>query len=211
MKKQKLTPLQKEYQHQQKRLKNAQRKLEKQGFMFDNSNIIPEKPARLTKKFVQQLQQIKPKQLAKSAEYLNPFTGELLTGQEAVNFAKQRSTVTPVKFYGKRSQNQQQSLPSEADMVISNYRAEIRNFPAQAEPLLTRWLDELISLKGKDEVATMLQDGAEHGYIVNYKIAYSSTQLFQYMSAMVDYLPSPQSFGVDKLMDELEYYDGSEE
>ena len=74
-------------------------------------------------------------------------------------------------------------------MVISNYKAHIRQFNDLAYEKLSTWLDSLITKFGVDEVAEMLQVGAENGNIVTYQIVYSQDKLTQYISEMLNYLP----------------------
>lgn len=62
----KLTKNQQEYQKQIARLKRAIRKLEKEGYKF-TEDIIPKVPQRVTKKSLQQISSIKPKQLKELA------------------------------------------------------------------------------------------------------------------------------------------------
>lgn len=192
----KQTANQREYAKQVKRIKQAIRRAEKRGYMFDE-NIIPKTPKRITQKAIQALKEITPNQLYKKAEYVDITTGEIISGVEGRKLERQKAT-EKAKETRQRKQKKHQTLytpdfetyyPGFSDMVISNYKAHIRQFNDLAYEKLSTWLDSLISKFGVDDVAEMLQVGAENGNIVTYQIVYSQDKLTQYISEMLDYLP----------------------
>lgn len=91
-----------------------------------------------------------------------------------------------------------------SEAVIFNYRQTLRLFPVKAEPLLTAWLDNLIQEHGVDDVATMLQEGAKNGNIVNFEIAYSLEKLEGYIAEMLNYLPEMTDWYKAEVMEQFE-------
>lgn len=89
-------------------------------------------------------------------------------------------------------------------VVISGFREHVSQFNPKASELLLSWLDKLLNENDEHSVATMLQDGAEHGNIVTYQIAYNTNLLYQYMSNMIDYLPDQGELFKENLMNALE-------
>lgn len=90
------------------------------------------------------------------------------------------------------------------DIILSNYRAHIAQFNQKAYLVLSKWLDKLIADKGKKDVSIMLEKGANNGLIVTYKIVYSETALYNYISSMLDYLPDTGNIYKDEFMDAME-------
>lgn len=89
-------------------------------------------------------------------------------------------------------------------VVISGFREHVSQFNPKASELLLSWLDKILNENDEHSVATMLQDGAEHGNIVTYQIAYNTNLLYQYMSNMIDYLPDQGELFKENLMNALE-------
>ena len=76
-KRKKLSENQKAYQKERRRLLQAVRSAEKQGYIFPE-DIVPDLPKRVTKKSLQRIQILKPKDLYKKAQYLYKETGEIV-------------------------------------------------------------------------------------------------------------------------------------
>lgn len=94
-----------------------------------------------------------------------------------------------------------------SDAVIRGFENIIKQFPKNAEPVLQEWLDEMIARNGKDDVATMLQEGAEDGHVVNREIAYDSEKLATYMADMMDYLPEMTDWAKAEVLESFETWD----
>lgn len=192
----KQTANQREYAKQVNRIKQAIRRAEKRGYMFDEI-IVPQTPKRVTKKSIQTLKEITPEKLYAKAHFLDTTTGEVLSGQEGRKLERQRSAEKAKQTRNKKKNKHQTPYtpdyepyyPGFSEMVISNYKAHIRQFNDLAYEKLSTWLDSLITKFGVDEVAEMLQVGAENGNIVTYQIVYSQDKLTQYISEMLNYLP----------------------
>lgn len=81
MKRKKQTENQKAFQKQRKRLLQAVRRAEKQGYIFQD-NVVPQMPQRVTKKQLNKITNLKPKDLYKNAEWVDRETGEIFSAQE---------------------------------------------------------------------------------------------------------------------------------
>lgn len=90
-------------------------------------------------------------------------------------------------------------------MVITGFKAHVRQFNEHASSLLIEWLDRLLATNSVHDVAVMLNDGAEAGNIVTYQIVYSSDKLYEYMSNMLDYLPEAGPLFKAEMMDAMEF------
>ena len=90
------------------------------------------------------------------------------------------------------------------DTVIRNYLEEISYYPSKAQPVLWQWLNSLIDKYGKEDVAVMLQDGAEAGVVLTREIAYDGEKLQGYISDMLDYLPEMTDWGKEDILDSFD-------
>ena len=91
-KRNKQTENQKAYQKERRRLLQAVRGAEKQGYIFPE-DIIPEMPKRVTKKQLENIQKIKPKQLYKKAEFVYQETGEIVPAEQRKQEVKQEAKI----------------------------------------------------------------------------------------------------------------------
>lgn len=80
-KRKKQTENQKAYQKERSRLLQAVRRAEKQGYIFPE-DIVPKLPKRVTKKQLEKIQKIKPKQLYKKAKFVYQETGEVVSAEQ---------------------------------------------------------------------------------------------------------------------------------
>lgn len=86
----KKTPNQQEYDRQIRRIKSNITRIRNQGFTVNFE--MPIKPKRITKKKLHELSEIKTSDIYSQSTYIDPETGELLTGQLGVLRSKQRRT-----------------------------------------------------------------------------------------------------------------------
>lgn len=93
------------------------------------------------------------------------------------------------------------------EAVINNFRIQISQFPAMAEPMLTNWLDRMIDEFGADDVAKMLQAGAENGEVLTVEIAYSQEKLVGYIARLVDWIPEMEDWYKEELMEQFESWE----
>lgn len=74
-----------------RRLRQFLRRAEKRGFSYAD-NIVPEKPAKVTKKSIQKLQSLTPDELYSRATYVDPQTGVTLTGEQGRALERSRAS-----------------------------------------------------------------------------------------------------------------------
>lgn len=89
-KRKKQTENQKAYQKERRRLLQAVRRAEKQGYIFPE-NVVPKLPKRVTKKQLEKIQKIKPKQLYKKAVFVYQETGEVVPAEQRKQEVKQEA------------------------------------------------------------------------------------------------------------------------
>lgn len=183
----------KEYRKQRSRVLATVRRYEKQGLYVDF--VVPNIPKRITQASVRRLAKITPKQIQQKTYEVNEY-GEI----EASFYQfkkKQRNKIklpTPDPI----------SMPAEADMAISNFRGYISQFNETAVEIINDWLNRLLFKHSKEEVGKMLQDAAENGQLIGYKVVYDRDKLLNALSSMLDYM----DLGMlerEKLIESLEY------
>jgi len=158
-KKQKITPNQREFKKQQTRLRNAQRRLEKQGYYFAE-NMIPPLPHRVTKKSLEEIRSITTAELKRQALWVDRSTGEVIgTGTELAQ-KQRRATRSKLRAAGKRTENVQRlkeyaakrkKITTDAPygsyenpMSYEDYQAEVNeNYVARMEAMTHEYSDEV--------------------------------------------------------------------
>ena len=98
--------------------------------------------------------------------------------------------------------------PNFIDIVLSNFRAQLAQFPnAEGMPLLLSWFETLISDNGREAVAQMLQVGAEQGLLITWETVYKSVNTKTYMTEMMNYLPDQGNIYKDQIMGMMEQFE----
>lgn len=141
-KRNKQTENQKAYQKERRRLLQAVRRAEKQGYIFPE-DIVPELPKRVTKKQLEKIQKTKPKQLYKKAEFVYQETGEVVPAEQRKQEVKQEA-IRKAKETRKRKQetrirNKKISTPSVPTYyptisIIDTIRDRISELTREAKP-----------------------------------------------------------------------------
>ena len=222
----KLTPLKAEYIKQERRIKSFVRRATKRGFIFPE-NVIPERPKRITQKAVERLREITAPSLYKEAQYVEPSTGEVVSGYQGRK-SERRIAARKGKRKGKTykgTRYEQYGMPEEplkpkpylatetpdvySDAVIKNFKGILKQFNARGAGVLSEWIDHLIANFGKHEVAIMLEAGAQMGLVITYDVVYAEQLTRQYMSDMVQYIGSIEPEDVDSFGQD--FYDALEE
>lgn len=117
-KKNKPTQNQREYEKQVKRIKGAIRRAEKRGYLF-GENVIPQKPKRITKSFLEDLARLKGNRLYDLADYIIDYeTGETVPGLEGRKYERKKSA-EKAKEKRKRKQRTSENLPN-GGVIIAN-------------------------------------------------------------------------------------------
>lgn len=206
----KSTQLQIEHKKQVKRLKQEIRRAEKRGYLAPE-NILPKQPKKITTKSVEQLKKITPKEIYEKSEKLDFETGELIPGEVArKKAAKTRKAKKEKRYNADRGESEDyeynyNDFPDMADIIISNFRAEMTRFPEIAYPIVTEWLDRLLRDYSKEDIAEMLENAASQGLGIDYSIAYREDLLLDRLTEIMDFLPGASTGNKMDIMDALEY------
>lgn len=101
-KKRTLSPTERAYSAQVKRIKNFIRRAGKRGYIF-NENTLPTKPKRITQASVRRLQRLTPQQLYKKAQYRGQLSeGKTVSAQSGLQLEK-RARIEKAKETRKRN------------------------------------------------------------------------------------------------------------
>lgn len=217
--------LHKEYSYQLSRIKKVIKGATERGFIFPKS-IIPPRPDKITRKHVEELKEKTAPSLYKEAQYVEPSTGEVVSGYQGRKSERKRASKKGQRTRQQRKQRRadKYGLPEEpisyhedtyssedfyADAVISNFKDILTKYNARGAGVLIKWIDELIFKYGKADVANMLETGANYGVIITYDVVYAEQLTRQYMADMVRYLSSMETEDAESYGQE--FYDALEE
>nr|DAK50523.1 MAG TPA: hypothetical protein [Caudoviricetes sp.] len=132
VKRKKQTENQKAYQKERRRLLQAVRRAEKQGYIFPE-DIVPVLPKRVTKKQLEKIQKIKPKQLYKKAEFVYQETGETVPAEQRKQEVKQEA-IKKAKETRKRHKKIRMSRYYPTISIIDKIRDRISELTREAKP-----------------------------------------------------------------------------
>lgn len=178
------------YTKERNRIMSTIRRMKRQG--FTSSLYIPtEKELRS--------QGIKGKELTKLTRELKQYTSKYVK-----SYIEAESKINEQETRFIPPENISEDATFFDAVVISGFKAHVRQFNERASNLLLGWMDRILQTNDAHDVATMLQNGAEAGLIVTYQIVYSQDKLTQYMSEMLDYLPEAGPLFKAEMMDALE-------
>ena len=219
-KRRKQTSAELDYSKQVKRIKQFISRAEKRGYKF-SEDVLPKRPKRVTQSSVRKLAKLTPEKLYQKAVYGGLASyGEIVPATEGVKLERsfRAKKVAETRKYRLAEPKQEPTntkgfVPPEniSDdetffdaVVITGFKAHVRQFNEHASNLLLSWLDRILATNDAHDVATMLNDGAESGVIVTYQIVYSQDKLTQYMSEMLDFLPEAGPLFKAEIMDAME-------
>ena len=133
-KRKKQTENQKAYQKERRRLLQAVRRAEKQGYIFPE-DVVPELPKRVTKKQLENIQKIKPKELYKKAEFVYQETGEIVPAEQRKQEVKQEA-IAKAKETRKRKKISTPSVPTyyPTISIIDRIRDRLSELTREAKP-----------------------------------------------------------------------------
>lgn len=214
----------KEALSQEKRIKGFLRRATKRGYMFPE-NIMPKRPDVINKEYVEKLRELTPPSMYKEAHWVDPTTGEYVSGYQGRKTERKRASRKAQRTKQTRKERRERrelpetpaSAPSAsledsdfyADIVIQNFKSILSHFNAKGAGILEDWIDHLITNFGKQEVAVMLERGAQEGLIITYDVVYAEQLTRQYMAEMVRYLSSIEPEDIDSFGQD--FYDALEE
>ena len=222
-----------QYNKQIQRLNKINRKAQQKGLKVDLYSPAP-RETKVQKKHIQELKQAVKKADKVIKEPVTKNTAKITQKQLAKAIQGRQKSVKPFKKVSppkipkttKRVREDREDnvefeyIPDEpeipledtinydadfyADAVIANFRESIKYYPTKAEPILSNWLDSLLTKYDKVDVAMMLQDGAEDGIQLSVEIAYNTEKLYGYISDMLDYLPEMEQWAKDDILESFE-------
>lgn len=226
-KKKKLTTLEKNYRQQRRRIQRFISTHEKRGYSFDN--VLPSIPKKITQASVRRLEKITPKYLYERGQYGGELSyGEIVSTKRGLILEKQehKRVREECKLIQKREIKARQyhtnakgfkvpmNISSDKSLfdysVIQGFRINLMNYNEHANLILNTWLDKVLAMRGVHDTAIMLERGADAGHLVNRKIVYDNTQMNNYMSAMLDYLPDVGPLTKSEIMEAMEEEDFNE-
>ena len=134
-KRNKQTENQKAYQKERRRLLQAVRRAEKQGYICPE-DVVQELPKRVTKKQLENIQKIKPKQLYKKAEFVYQETGEIVPAEQRKQEVKKEATIKKAKETRKIKKTSTPSVPTyyPTISIIDTVRDRILELTREAKP-----------------------------------------------------------------------------
>ena len=216
----KQTPAERAYSKQVKRIKQFISRAEKRGYQF-GEDVLPQRPKRVTQSSVRKLAKLTPEKLYQKAVYGGLASeGEIVPATEGVKlerYLRAKKAAETRKYKLAESTQEPTNTPGFVPpenisedgtffdaVVITGFKAHVRQFNEHASNLLLSWLDRILATNDVHDVATMLNDGAEAGLIITYQIVYSQDKLTQYMSEMLNYLPEAGPMFKAEMMDAIE-------
>lgn len=190
-----------EYAKQRKRLKQAIRRAEKQGYIFQE-DILPKKPKRITKASVRRLAKITPELIRQKGKFLIEETGEIIPVKGNKSVIKQEIT----RKKQERTQAEPQYLPSFSANVIQRFKSYILGFPPAIYEMLLPLINALIHDIGEDGIATALENMPQQFHEYLHRHTYDSgTAISEFATSLIEYIPDVTIQYKKDLMDKFEY------
>lgn len=175
------TQNQKAFQKERRRLLQAVNRAKKQGYIFPE-NIVPSLPKRVTKKSLERIHLLKPKDLYKKAKYLYEETGEIVSAEERKQEVK-RLAIEKRKLTRKKKSNAQEittPIYYPTISIIDAIRDRIIEMQREAKPPVN------ISFR-KNEVLNIFDDTVTF-YEMNENISEYEDYLKKHESEIADLL-----------------------
>lgn len=127
------SPVEKAYYRERNRIKRFIREAEKRGYRFSNFSIPPV-PKRITEAGVRRLQKYTPKYLYEKATFLDPVTGEIVSGQRGRQIERKRAALKAQITIGhKRAVRQEQEMEQLLRSLHGEDTAEYREAKLKEE------------------------------------------------------------------------------
>ena len=134
-KRKKLTENQKAYQKERRRLLQAVSRGKKQGYIFPE-DVVPELPKRVTKKRLEKIQKIKPKDLYKKAVFVYEQTGEVVPTEQRRQEVKQEPIIKAKETRKRKKKISTPSVPTyyPTISIIDIIRDRLSELTREAKP-----------------------------------------------------------------------------
>ena len=210
MKKNKLTKNQIAFKKQLTRIKNFIRRATKRGYEFSD-DIIPTMPKRVTKKSIEKIKNIKPKDLYSKASYLDKSTGEIVSGSTGRkierNLSSQKAKETRKNNNNKRHSNNNKNYITYETVIMRNFYEYIKSFTSnKIRDSLYGMIKSLEHEQGRTEVAKALQNMPLQFHEILARCGYDSDKaLMEFETSFLEYFPNVSDQYKKDLMEKLEY------
>ena len=210
MKKNKLTKNQIAFKKQVTRIKNFIRRATKRGYEFSD-NVIPTMPKRVTKKSIEKIKNIKPKDLYSKASYLDKSTGEMVSGSTGRkierNLSSQKAKETRKNNNNKRHSNNNKNYITYETVIMRNFYEYIKSFTSnKIRDSLYGMIRTLEVEQGRTEVAKALQNMPLQFHEILARCGYDSDKaLMEFETSFLEYFPNVSEQYKKDLMEKLEY------
>lgn len=210
MKKNKLTKNQIAFKKQVTRIKNFIRRATKRGYEFSD-NVIPTMPKRVTKKSIEKIKNIKPKDLYSKASYLDKSTGEIVSGSTGRkierNLSTQKAKETRKNNNNKRHSNNNKNYITYETVIMKNFYEYIKSFTSnKIRDSLYGMIKTLEYEQGKTEVAKALQNMPLQFHEILARCGYDSDKaIMEFETSFLEYFPNVSEQYKKDLMEKLEY------
>ena len=210
MKKNKLTKNQIAFKKQVTRIKNFIRRATKRGYEFSD-NVIPTMPKRVTKKSIEKIKNIKPKDLYSKASYLDKSTGEIVSGSTGRkierNLSTQKAKETRKNNNNKRHSNNNKNYITYERVIMKNFYEYIKSFTSnKIRDSLYGMIRTLEVEQGRTEVAKALQNMPLQFHEILSRCGYDSDKaLMEFETSFLEYFPNVSEQYKKDLMEKLEY------
>lgn len=210
MKKNKLTKNQIAFKKQVTRIKNFIRRATKRGYEFSD-NVIPTMPKRVTKKSIEKIKNIKPKDLYSKASYLDKSTGEMVSGSTGRkierNLSTQKAKETRKNNNNKRHSNNNNYYITYETVIMRNFYEYIKSFTSnKIRDSLYGMIRTLEVEQGRTEVAKALQNMPLQFHEILARCGYDSDKaLMEFETSFLEYFPNVSEQYKKDLMEKLEY------
>ena len=210
MKKNKLTKNQIAFKKQVTRIKNFIRRATKRGYEFSD-NVIPSMPKRVTKKSIEKIKNIKPKDLYSKASYLDKSTGEMVSGSTGRkierNLSTQKAKETRKNNNNRRHSNNNKNYITYETVIMRNFYEYIKSFTSnKIRDSLYGMIRTLEVEQGRTEVAKALQNMPLQFREILARCGYDSDKaLMEFETSFLEYFPNVSEQYKKDLMEKLEY------
>lgn len=158
-KRKKQTENQKAYQKERRRLLQAVRRAEKQGYIFPE-DIVPKVPKRVTKKRLEKIQATKPSDLYKLAQFVYEETGEVVPAEQRKQEVKQEAAKKAKETRKRKNKISTPNVPTyyPTISIIDTIRDRISELTREAKPPipLDNRKNELLAIF--EDTVTMFDD-----------------------------------------------------
>lgn len=210
MKKNKLTKNQIAFKKQVTRIKNFIRRATKRGYEFSDT-VIPTMPKRVTKKSIEKIKNIKPKDLYSKASYLDKSTGEIVSGSTGRkierNLSTQKAKETRKNNNNKRHSNNNKNYITYETVIMKNFYEYIKSFTSnKIRDSLFGMIKTLEYEQGRTEVAKALQNMPLQFHEILARCGYDSDKaIMEFETSFLEYFPNVSEQYKKDLMEKLEY------